>query len=232
VPKLKLTDADRVILSSAGARDTGLVLPVPKSLQLSPKTLEPILRRLLAKGLLLERPLVADEKPWATSEDGTRTSLVIAPTGLEAVGLGASENSSPQTPTGTAAPRAKAKGLSKRPPSAKRPVAKPPTKPAVKAAAAVGTMSKLDTLVAALRQRKGATIPDLMEATGWQAHSVRGAISGSLKNKRKLNVVSATVEGRGRVYRISEKCRCQDSMMRWADCSPNRRSARAALRHY
>jgi hypothetical protein len=41
-----------------------------------------------------------------------------------------------------------------------------------------------------------------MEATGWQAHSVRGAISGALKKKLKLKVASEVVEGRGRVYRI------------------------------
>lgn len=46
MPKFKLTDTDRVILSSAGARDSGLVLPVPKSLRLSPADLEPILARL------------------------------------------------------------------------------------------------------------------------------------------------------------------------------------------
>ncbi len=39
--------------------------------------------------------------------------------------------------------------------------------------------------------------------TGWQAHSVRGAISGALKKKLGLSVTSETVEGRGRVYRIS-----------------------------
>ncbi len=41
-----------------------------------------------------------------------------------------------------------------------------------------------------------------MEATGWQAHSVRGSISGALKKRMSLNVVSKTVDGRGRVYRV------------------------------
>jgi hypothetical protein len=41
-----------------------------------------------------------------------------------------------------------------------------------------------------------------METTGWQAHSVRGAISGSLKKKHGLAVTSAPEEGKGRVYRI------------------------------
>ncbi|MDB5540557.1 MAG: hypothetical protein JWQ89_2284 [Devosia sp.] len=41
-----------------------------------------------------------------------------------------------------------------------------------------------------------------MDATGWHAHSVRGAISGNLKKKLKLEVTSEVIEGRGRVYRI------------------------------
>ncbi len=48
------------------------------------------------------------------------------------------------------------------------------------------------------------TIADLEKAIGWQAHSIRGAISGGLKKKLGLNVTSEKVEGRGRVYRIHD----------------------------
>jgi hypothetical protein len=41
---------------------------------------------------------------------------------------------------------------------------------------------------------------------GWQAHSVRGAISGALKRKLGLAIRSEIVDGRGRVYRIGEGC--------------------------
>ncbi len=54
-----------------------------------------------------------------------------------------------------------------------------------------------------LSQPKGATIADLVAATGWQTHSVRGAISGALKKKLGLAVTSERVEDRGRVYRIT-----------------------------
>ena len=40
------------------------------------------------------------------------------------------------------------------------------------------------------------------DATGWQAHSVRGAISGTLKKKHGMIISSEAVSGRGRVYRI------------------------------
>lgn len=53
-----------------------------------------------------------------------------------------------------------------------------------------------------LRRPKGATIEHLVKATGWQAHSVRGAISGALKRKRGLTVTSIAESGGARVYRI------------------------------
>jgi hypothetical protein len=40
--------------------------------------------------------------------------------------------------------------------------------------------------------------------TGWQPHSVRGAISGTLKKKLGLAVTSIKVEGRDRVYQITK----------------------------
>ena len=65
--------------------------------------------------------------------------------------------------------------------------------------------TKQATLIDLLRQPRGATIADLVKATGWQPHSVRGAISGALKKKLGLPVLSETVESRGRVYRIVEQ---------------------------
>jgi len=64
------------------------------------------------------------------------------------------------------------------------------------------TISKQARLIEMLKRREGATLPELVAATGWQAHSVRGAISGTLKKKLGLAVVTAKVEGRGRVYSI------------------------------
>ena len=61
---------------------------------------------------------------------------------------------------------------------------------------------KLGLILDRLRAKKGASIGDLVKATGWQPHSVRGAISGGLKKKLGLTVASEKVDGRGRVYRI------------------------------
>ena len=50
--------------------------------------------------------------------------------------------------------------------------------------AATATGSKLSHLEGMLRRTEGATLPQLVEALHWQAHSIRGAMSGSLKKKR------------------------------------------------
>ena len=63
--------------------------------------------------------------------------------------------------------------------------------------------TKQAILIEMLRRPDGATIEEMAARTGWQKHSVRGAISGTLKKKLGLSVTSETVEGRGRVYRIS-----------------------------
>ena len=62
--------------------------------------------------------------------------------------------------------------------------------------------TKQATLIEMLRGPEGASIEEIVAATGWQPHTVRGAIAGALKKKLGLEVTSEKVDGRGRVYRI------------------------------
>jgi hypothetical protein len=62
--------------------------------------------------------------------------------------------------------------------------------------------TKLAAIVVALRRPQGATSIQLMLATGWQPHTVRGAISGMLRKKLGLNVVLAHNDSGERVYRV------------------------------
>lgn len=73
----------------------------------------------------------------------------------------------------------------------------PPT-PLAEIAAPKG---KIGAVVVLLKRPEGATLDEMMRATGWQAHSVRGAISGSIKKAMGLGVVSEKIDG-VRVYRI------------------------------
>lgn len=61
---------------------------------------------------------------------------------------------------------------------------------------------KLGLLIKLLRSPDGAKVDQMMATTGWQAHSVRGAISGALKKKLGLTITSEKVDGT-RVYRIA-----------------------------
>lgn len=69
--------------------------------------------------------------------------------------------------------------------------------------ATLAPKGKIGTLVALLRDADGATIEAMMSATGWQAHSVRGAMSGWVKKALSLTITSEKVDG-VRVYRIVE----------------------------
>jgi hypothetical protein len=62
--------------------------------------------------------------------------------------------------------------------------------------------TKLAAMVVALRRPQGATSLQLMLATGWQPHTVRGAISGMLRKKLGLKVVLAHNDSGERVYRV------------------------------
>lgn len=65
---------------------------------------------------------------------------------------------------------------------------------------------KVALLVELLRRPEGATVPAMMAATGWQAHSVRGAIAGAIKKKLRHAVTSERMES-GRLYRIQEEAK-------------------------
>ena len=64
--------------------------------------------------------------------------------------------------------------------------------------------SKQGRLIAKLGEASGATIQKMMALTGWQAHTVRGTISGVLRKKLGLNVICETSSKSGeRIYRIA-----------------------------
>jgi hypothetical protein len=63
--------------------------------------------------------------------------------------------------------------------------------------------SKQATVIQMLRRPEGATVKQLCEATGWQAHTVRGTFAGAFKKKLGLNLVSDKAQGGDRVYRIA-----------------------------
>lgn len=188
----KLTDSQLVILSAASQRKNGALLPLPKSLKLNKGALTAVLQSLLKHGLIGERPAARNEEHWR-EEAGQRIALFITENGLKAVG-GEPDEEHAAEPSPAKPPTKKA--------TAKPATTKSSKRPKVETAVAVkGTKQAL--LIDLLKRKTGATIKEAIKATGWQAHSIRGAISGTLKKKLGLAVNSETVDGRGRVYRIA-----------------------------
>ena len=75
----------------------------------------------------------------------------------------------------------------------------PPSPQAAKPAPPKG---KIGVLVELLSRAEGARLEEMMTATGWQAHSVRGAISGAIKKNLGLTVTSQKTDG-VRTYRVA-----------------------------
>jgi len=66
-------------------------------------------------------------------------------------------------------------------------------------------VTKHDRVLELLSQRNGVTIPEMMEATGWQQHSVRGFLAGTVKKKLGFTLTSSKSEGELRRYKIDAK---------------------------
>ncbi len=85
--------------------------------------------------------------------------------------------------------------------------AEKPKKPARKAKAeaepAEPKVSKQQTIIDLLKRDEGATLKQMMEATGWQRHSLHGAMAGGLKKKLGLKITSTKESGGETIYKIA-----------------------------
>jgi hypothetical protein len=88
-------------------------------------------------------------------------------------------------------------------PSAKR----RPSRSAAKTGSIAPATSKQARVIALLRTASGGSIEQLTKLTGWQPHSVRGAISSVLRKRMRLTVSSEVLPSGVRTYRIIESRR-------------------------
>ena len=174
-----LTKTQTCILTASAQRPGNLAMPLPKGLHGAAA------RKVV--GMLIKRGLVEEvdanirkaEPLWRETGDGHGTTLVVTEAGLAAIGV---------EPLGEQTKKSLRKA-EKKPKSAT--TSKTPH-----------TGTKQAQLITMLQTRDGASINEIAVATGWQAHTIRGAISGALKKKLGMDVISEKVDGRGRVYPI------------------------------
>ncbi len=169
----ELTDTQILILSRASRRDDRIALPLPGRLRGA--AAKKVVAPLIERGLLTE--IDADPRKrgalWRQRQDGSFATLAITDAGLEAIGV---EIDPPrQEPVSGSAPE--------------RSVQRKGTKQAM--------------LIEMLRTKDGATLDEIVAATGWKKHTARGVISGQLRKRLGLNVVTVADARRGRVYRIA-----------------------------
>ncbi len=63
--------------------------------------------------------------------------------------------------------------------------------------------SKQATIIGMLQRAEGATVAQICEATGWQAHTVRGTFAGAFKKKLGMTITSVKAQGGERTYRAA-----------------------------
>ena len=114
------------------------------------------------------------------------------------------EETTTEKPKATKKARVGAQGAHVAPKKAKAAKKASPAKKAPKAAKEKGTRdgSKTAKVLDLLKRPEGATLAVLMKATEWQAHSVRGFLSGTVGKKLGLNVTSTKVEDGERTYSV------------------------------
>ena len=172
---LKLTDTHLLLLSAAAQRPDGLL---DLGARLKGNSLRVAGEKLLKADLVTETNVEPDQPAWRSDENDVRVGLKITQPGLLAIAMEAEE-----TPS--------------------EPAADPATEVA---SAATGTDiarpgTKRALIIDLLSREEGASVGDLMTATGWLAHTTRAALTG-LRKQGHVLAKAPGPDGRT-IYRIS-----------------------------
>src|SRR5688500_18112105 len=216
----RLSDTQLVILSAAAQRDDGAVLPLPGTPKIKRGAVAKVLGSLKAKGLIdhIGAPRGDDPPPLRITRAGLQAIGVEteddAPEGATPGDTGATSADAGAQATDAAVPaieadRAAAPANSGK--TAKRKAKVTKAASADKPTPRAGTKQAL--MIDLLKRPEGATVEQIAAATGWQHHTIRGAISGALKKKLGLTVEATRTrevgpnktgaKGSSTVYRIT-----------------------------
>ena len=175
-----LTELQTLILTTAAKREDGSVFPLSNAAEAKRQTRS--LQSLISRDLVERVPVTADEQSWK-QEDGQAIGLVLARAGREAVDTGSDEQFAAQLlPSSSTSDTASETGAKA---AAESPTLRPGTK---------------QTLVLELLGRaEGATLNQLVSATGWLPHTARAALTGL---RKRGHAIDSTKAGDDRTYRV------------------------------
>jgi hypothetical protein len=188
----KLTDTQSIILSRAATRPDNLAMPLPEGL--AGAAAKMAVAKMIERGWLeeVDANLRRGDPLWRETGDGHGTTLIATEAGLAAIGI---EPVVATTMTNLRKAKLDLASTAKEP-AETSPDADTPQPVAIRA----GT--KQAQIIALLQRPEGASIGEIVEATGWLPHSARGLISGGLKKKLGLPITAEKVAGRGTVYKL------------------------------
>lgn len=173
----KLSDLQLVLLATAAQRADGSVLPPPDRLGDQATRIRRAISPLL-KRTLIEEVSVSDATQIWREEDGAKIGLVITTAGRAIIADEEKEAPDAQIAPGVA--------------EAILPTARVPS-------ASIAT-SKIATVLDLLRRPDGATLAEMVEATGWLPHSTRAALTGL---RKKGHVIAKGSRGDVTAYSIT-----------------------------
>jgi hypothetical protein len=195
---ITLTDTQLVLLGAAAQRkDLCLVAPP----MLRGATAQKVASKLISAGFVKEVKAKAGNPIWRRDEEsGASYALKLTAAGTEAIAVDdAAEPEDAREESDALANRDQAAILSKLDATDARPTEAMEPGPARPSAPRSG--SKLTRVIALLERDRGATIEELIAATGWLAHTTRAALAG-LRKRGYAVAIDRSDDKRGSFYRI------------------------------
>jgi hypothetical protein len=168
---MSLTDTQLVLLSSASQREDHLVTLPP---HLKGGAAKKVVEKLLSLALVKEVPVKRDQPTWRTDENERAIGLKITGAGRRAICIEPDKADAPDCSPSAPTKRSR-KMTSKRPSRRETASGQGPR-----------AGSKQALVISLLSRAKGATLDQLVEATGWLPHTTRTALTGLRKKGHEL----------------------------------------------
>jgi hypothetical protein len=182
---IKLTNAQRIVLSGAAQRDDGAA-KLPE--RITEKAAQQLADTLIAKGLVRKVKAKADLPVWQCNEAGRAFALIVTKLGREAI-KGDGDRHKEGAAVGAPAPSAVASAESSHTAASPRSDRTIPRQG-----------SKLAEVMALLGRKQGVALEELTSVTGWLPHTTRAALTGL--RKRGYAIERSRSGQGGSVYRI------------------------------